>query len=87
MKTVLEYSSKMPRGLRTRYLRNVAQQHGVDKIFTKYKTRYQAINETMTWSETPEGHGFWESIAHDGIKTTYKDDGYRQYFKNPKLRI
>lgn len=83
MKTVLEFSDRMPRGLRIRYLKNVVEKNGVHYMFKKYHRFYDAINETMTWSSTTEGHEFWETIACNGIKNAYNISRYKPYFKTP----
>ncbi len=83
MKTVLEFSDRMPRGLRIRYLKNVVQKNGADYMFKKYHKFFDAINETMCWSRTIEGHEFWEEIANKGIKSAYKITRYKPYFKTP----
>ena len=83
MKTVLEFSDRMPKGLRIRYLKNVVERNGVHCIFKKYRRFYDAINETMNWASTTEGQEFWETIAHSGIRKAYDKPHYKSYFKTP----
>lgn len=83
MKTVLEYSERMPRGLRIRYLKNVSQRNGVAHMFVKYRNFNDAVNHTMCWADTPEGYEFWGIICEKGIKKAYSQEKFRSYFKKP----
>lgn len=77
MKTILDYTKRMPRGLKMRTVTNVVQQKGTSALFKEHTTFACAINYSMIWENTPEGHDFWSVIHTRGIKEAYK-----QYPKN-----
>lgn len=83
MKTVLEYAERMPKGLKIRYLKNVVARSGVEHLYKRYNSFSNAIDGPILWANTVEGHTFWESIAHNGIKDTYKNNNHKHYFKTP----
>lgn len=84
MKTLLDYTEKMPIGLKMRTLNNAVKQKGrVSILFEKHATFGDAINMAFTWRDTSEGHEFWEYLMHNGIKDTFKR--FKPQFKKPKL--
>jgi hypothetical protein len=84
MKTLLEYTEKMPIGLKMRTLHNIIKQHGNARVlFEKHKNFSDAINMSFTWRETLEGHEFWEMVCNKGIKEAYKYN--KSQFKKPSL--
>jgi hypothetical protein len=84
MKTLLEYTERMPVGLKMRTLHNIIKQHGnVRVLFEKHRNFGDAMNMSFTWRNTVEGHDFWETLSRNGIKETFKH--YKSNFKSPKL--
>ena len=79
--TPYDYAKFMPLGLRIRYIRNIVSMKSTSELFIRHPDFKEAINKTMHWTSTPEGHTFWNIIHDYGMKEAYKK--FPEYFKKP----
>jgi len=72
MSSIEFYLTALPAGYRERALANFQSQFEYFKIKKEVSSSWVALEYAFTWSETPEGHDFWEALTnwleHGGVK-------------------
>ena len=74
----LDYADKVPEHARAAYINNVyAETQGT---FPEYlMDSHHGVDYAFRWSNTPEGHSFWNGIHTDMIRATQDQDDIEDF--------
>ena len=63
MKTFIEWFELLPEPYKTRAIRNANSQQRIDINIECAHSMFEAINQSMIWSNTPEGSEYWSELT------------------------
>jgi hypothetical protein len=69
-KTISEWLKVLPDDVRKAALRNIQNQHGKNagnKLGQRVISLEQAIDRSMHWAATPEGHDYWQQLSEKRV--------------------
>ena len=76
MKTIIEWLGMLPEPMKSQSFENALEQRRMDIFNSQIHSLSRAINDSITWSDTPEGEEYW-SMIHDAC------DNQDNIFKAP----
>jgi hypothetical protein len=76
MKTIIEWLGMLPEPMKSQSFENALEQRRMDIFNSQVVSLSRAINDIMTWSDTPQGEEYW-SMIHDAC------DNQDNIFKAP----
>jgi nitric oxide reductase large subunit len=63
IKTAIQHLQALDKEVKKRAVTNIIKQRGVRELLSEFICASDAINYTMRWPHTPEGHTYWMDIC------------------------